>query len=207
VPQTDPRVDAYIAKSAEFARPILEHLRDIVHRGCPEVVETIKWGMPFFDHHGPLAMMAAFKEHCAFGFWKAGDLLPDPSNDAMGQFGRIGAVRDLPAKRILVGYVREAARRNEAAPKKGARKAPGAKAPPRQPARRELRVPDDLAAAFRQKKHAKARATFEGLSPSHRREYVEWIEEAKREVTREKRLATTLEWLAEGKPRNWKYVR
>jgi len=200
MPTLDPRIDAYIAKAAPFARPILEHLRAVVHHGCPDAVETIKWGMPFFDHHGPLAMMAAFKEHCAFGFWKAGDLVAGRSDEAMGQFGRIGSLRDLPAKRTLVGYVRAAAKRNEESPKKPARKAAAKKR-----SKKGLPIPGELAAALRLKKHAKAKATFEGLSPSHRREYIEWIVEAKLEATRVKRLATTLEWLAEGKPRNWKY--
>jgi uncharacterized protein YdeI (YjbR/CyaY-like superfamily) len=190
----DPRVDAYIAKSADFARPILKRMRDLVHKGCPDVEETIKWGMPAFDYHGFLGGMAAFKAHCAFNLWK-GSLLGADNSDAMGQFGRITSVSDLPKDSVLVGYVREAARLN----------AEGVKAP-RQPKapKKLLPTPPDLASALR--KNAKAKATFEGFSPSHRREYIEWITEAKTEETRGKRLGTAIEWMAEGKPRMWKYV-
>jgi uncharacterized protein YdeI (YjbR/CyaY-like superfamily) len=198
VPNRDPRVDAYIANSAEFARPILEHLRDVVHRACPQAEETLKWRMPTFIYHGMLCGMAAFKQHCTFGFWKhelvvgqeqAGDA------QAMGQFGRITQLADLPSRKLLASYIKKAMRLNEEGIK-----APRA-APKRKPARR---VPDDLAAAL--KKNRKAAATFAAFSPSHQREYVEWITEAKREETRAKRLATAIQWIAEGKPRNWKYM-
>jgi uncharacterized protein YdeI (YjbR/CyaY-like superfamily) len=190
----DPRVDAYIAKSADFARPILRHIREIVHRGCPEVEETIKWGMPHFDYKGMLCGMAAFKEHCSLGFWKH-KLVAPAKEGGMGHFGRIVSLKDLPSDRVLVGYVREAARLNEA----------GVKVPrkTREP-KKALATPADLAAAL--KKNAKARATFQGFSPSHRREYVEWIREAKTEETRRKRLGIAVEWMSEGKPRNWKYM-
>ena len=191
----DPRVDAYIAKSADFARPILKHLREIVHRGCPDVVETIKWGMPAFEHRGILGGMAAFKEHCAFNLWK-GSLLGAGNREAMGQFGRIAAISDLPRESVLVGYVREAARLNEEGVK-----APREKKEPKKP----VETPPDLASAL--KKNARARATYEGFSPSHKREYVEWITEAKTEETRKKRVGTAIEWMAEGKPRMWKYMR
>jgi len=190
----DPRVDSYIAKSAGFAKPILKHLRRLVHEGCPDVVETIKWGMPAFEYKGILGGMAAFKAHCAFGLWKA-SLLGAKNEDAMGQFGRITAVSDLPKDSVLVGYVREAARLN----------AEGVKVPKqRKEPKKPLPTPPDLASAL--KKNARARATFEGFSPSHKREYVEWITEAKTEETRKKRLGTAIEWMAEGKPRMWKYM-
>ena len=193
----DPRVDAYIAKSADFAQPILAHLREVVHEACPEVEETIKWGMPHFTHHGLLCGMGAFSEHCTFGFWKASLIMEQEaiSREAMGHFGCIRSLRDLPARRTLARYVKEAARLNEA----------GKKAP-RKPrtARPAPTPPPDLAAAFR--RNRAARTAFEGMSPSHQREYVEWITEARRPETRERRLATTLEWLAEGKPRNWKHM-
>jgi uncharacterized protein YdeI (YjbR/CyaY-like superfamily) len=191
----DPRVDAYIAKSADFAQPILRHLREIVHKGCPEVEETMKWSSPHFLYLGMLCGMAAFKSHCAFGFWK-GKLIVPERPEAMGQFGRIASVSDLPKASVLLGYVREAARLNET----------GEKIPrkPRRP-KKALATPPDLAAAL--KKNAKARATFEGFSPSHKREYIEWITEAKTEETRKKRLDNAVEWMAEGKPRNWKYMR
>ena len=190
----DPRVDAYIAKSADFAKPILKHLRELVHKGCPGVEETIKWGMPAFDYHGILAGMAAFKAHCAFNLWK-GSMLGADNRDAMGQFGRIASRSDLPKDSVLVGYVREAARLNEE----------GVKAPrkPREP-KKPVETPADLASAL--KKNAKARATYEAFSPSHKREYVEWITEAKSEETRRKRLDTAIEWMSEGKSRMWKYM-
>ncbi|HXE57413.1 MAG TPA: YdeI/OmpD-associated family protein [Gemmatimonadales bacterium] len=195
----DPRVDAYIARAAPFARPILTHLRELVHEACPEVEEAIKWGAPAFMYHGMLCGMAAFTRHCSFGFWKGALVVNGTrakAGEAAGQFGRITAIADLPARRVLAGYVRKAMRLNEA----------GAKAPrpPKRPKPR-LVVPPDLRAALAQ--NPRARATFERFSPSHRREYVEWITEAKREETRRRRLATAIAWLAEGKPRNWKYMK
>jgi uncharacterized protein YdeI (YjbR/CyaY-like superfamily) len=191
----DPRVDAYIAKSADFAKPILKHLREIVHKGCPDVEETIKWGMPAFDYKGILGGMAAFKAHCAFNLWK-GSLLGAKNRDAMGQFGRITAISDLPKDSVLLGYIQEAARFN----------AEGVKVE-RKPkeSKKALKTPPDLASAL--KKNSKARATFEGFSPSHKREYVEWLTDAKTQETRKKRLGTAIEWMAEGKPRMWKYMR
>lgn len=194
----DPRVDAYIASAAPYARPILEHLRELVHRGCPEAVETIKWGAPHFEHKGLLAGMAAFQEHATFGFWKGSLVTETPvEKEAMGQFGRLRALADLPPDDEILGWVRVAARLNES----------GIRAPtPPKHVKDPLPVPPELAAALRLRKHDRARATFEALSPSHRREYLEWIAEAKTGTTRARRLATTLEWLAEGKPRNWKYA-
>jgi uncharacterized protein YdeI (YjbR/CyaY-like superfamily) len=193
----DARVDAYIEKSAEFARPILAHLREVVHAACPDVEEAIKWGMPFFLDKGMLCHMAAFKAHCAFGIWKGSDVVGDDrSDDAMGQLGRITQLSDLPSKKVLTGYIKEAMRRNDAGVPSPSRAKP--KAP------REVVGPDDLAAALRG--NPAADATFSRFSPSHRREYVEWITEAKTPATRSRRLATALEWLAEGKPRNWKYM-
>ena len=195
----DPRIDAYIARSADFAKPILKHLRKVVHAGCPDVVETLKWSMPYFDYKGVMCGMAAFKQHCAFGFWKS-DLILEPGESAersgMGSFGSIRSLSDLPSEKTLVGYVKKAAALNEA----------GVKAPGRtQPKKRKpLPMPDDFTAAL--KKNAKARKTFEDFSPSHRREYIEWIIEAKREETRKERLAKSIKWLAEGKARNWKYM-
>ncbi len=191
----DPRVDGYIAKSAEFARPILRHLREIVHKGCPEVEETMKWSFPHFLYEGMLCSMASFKSHCAFGFWK-GKLIVPEKPEAMGQFVRITSLSDLPKDSVLVGYVREAVRLNETGEKVQRR--------PREP-KKALATPPDLAAALQ--RNTKARKTFEAFSPSHKREYVEWITEAKTEETRRKRLSTAVEWMAEGKPRNWKYMR
>jgi uncharacterized protein YdeI (YjbR/CyaY-like superfamily) len=191
----DIRIDAYIARSAEFARPILKHLRALVHEGCPDVEETMKWSAPHFDYKGSLAGMAAFKAHCAFGFWK-GSLIVPGSVEAMGQFGRITKVGDLPKDKILVSYVRKAAKLNEDGVK--------VKRPLKHP-KKDIPMPADLAAAL--KKDLKARATFASFRPSHKREYLEWITEAKGEATRKKRLATAIEWMAEGKPRHWKYMK
>lgn len=195
----DPRVDAYIEKSAGFARPILEHLRETVHSACPDVTETIRWGFPHFDAGGVLCSMASFKAHCAFGFWKGALLFGDNAKgrEAMGQFGRIASIADLPPKRELVRLVKAARKLNEEGVAAPATKT-GRPKPPAE-------VPADLAAAL--KKSAKARATFEGFPPSHRREYVEWIVEAKRDETRQRRIAQAVEWHAEGKSRNWKYER
>lgn len=195
----DPRVTAYIAKAQPFARPILKRLRALVHETCPKTEETLKWSMPTFMYAGEmLCGFAAFKAHATFGFWK-GSLILDAEGrkveDAMGQFGRLTSLADLPSKAVLAGYIRKAMKLNEA----GVKVARAATAKPRVAAK----APADLAAAL--KKNRKAAASFADFSPSHRREYVEWIEEAKRPETRAKRLATAIEWLAEGRHRNWKY--
>ena len=200
MPNTDPRIDAYIADAAEFARPILERARAVVHEACPQVEETIKWGMPTFVYAGGiLCGMAAFKQHATFGFWKHALVMGEGAERAgMGSFGKLTSVRDLPSKKELVALVRKAMTLNEQ----------GVKTPQarkRSTPRPAPTVPADLAAALRG--NAAARRTFEGFPPSHRREYVEWLEEAKREETRAKRLAQTIEWLAEGKQRNWKYMK
>jgi uncharacterized protein YdeI (YjbR/CyaY-like superfamily) len=195
----DDRVDAYIAKSAEFARPILTHLRDVVHAACPEVEETMKWSFPHFMYKGILCSMAAFKQHCSFGLWKSSLIIEGGSDDVakgMGQFGRITDVSDLPSKRILSGYIKEAMKLNDAGVKSPTRSKP--KTP------REVVVPDDLSIALQ--KNKKALAAFEKFPPSHKREYIEWITEAKTDATRSRRLETAIEWMAEGKPRNWKYM-
>ena len=193
--KTDPRVDQYIAKSADFAKPILMHLRKVVHAACPDVEETMKWSAPHFDYKGMMCGMSAFKSHCAFGFWKSSLVLDGPGlRDAMGHFGRITSVGDLPSDRVLTGYIKKAAKLNDAGVKV-ARKS----AQPKKP----LSVPADFAGAL--KKKPAARKAFDAFSPSHRREYVEWITEAKTDATRQKRMATAVEWLAEGKSRNWKY--
>lgn len=199
---TDARIDAYIAKSAEFAQPILTHLRQLVHKACPGTTETVKWGMPFFEYNGGIICnMAGFKAHCAFGFWNA-PLMKDPEGilnikekNAMGHFDRITSRKDLPSDKILLAYIKEAASLAGQGVKNPAR----AKKEPKA----ALPVPPALAAAL--KKNKKAQASFETFPPSHRREYIEWITEAKTEATRDKRIATTVEWLVEGKSRNWKY--
>jgi len=196
----DPRVDRYIDDAAEFARPILSELRSRVHAACPEIQESIKWSMPFFVmDNRPVCMMAAFKQHCAFRFWHRGmkSVLARggvKSDGGMSSFGRIMQVRDLPSKREFGRYVKEAA------------KLTATKTPARSRAKKvqhELAVPQDLADALG--RNAAAAKTFERFSYTHRKEYVEWITTAKRPETRTRRLASTLEWLAAGKPQNWKY--
>jgi len=197
----DKRVDAYIAKSAEFAQPILQYLREIVHEGCPEVEETMKWSFPHFMYKGILCSMASFKQHCAFGFWK-GSLILDgkdsKSSEAMGQFGRITSLKELPPKSVLLGYVQKARQLHN----------DGVKVPRKpQPrgAKKELDIPNYFTAAL--KKNKKALATFTGFPYSHKKEYVEWVSEAKTDETRNRRLQTSVEWLSQGKARNWKYER
>jgi len=198
--RTDPRVDAYIAKAAIFARPILQRLRKLVHEGCPGVEETIKWSHVSFLYHGQVFVgMAAFKGHMSFGFWhqKMEQLLAKDgfhTGDAAGLMGRIASQADLPDDKKMLRYIKTAAAFHDS----GERARPVPKSKP------ALKAPADLAAALKQDK--KAAATWDKFSPSHRREYIEWLTEAKRDETRQKRLATTLEWLAEGKQRNWKYM-
>ena len=196
----DPRVDAYIAKSADFAQPILTHLRELVHAACPDVEETLRWSMPSFTYAGGiLCQMAAFKQHCAFGFWKGSLIVPsDGANNetAMGQFGRITKLSELPSKKILTGYIKQAMKLNEEGVKIPERIKPDKPRPA--PA-----TPDDLATALKENKAA--RTAWDAFSPSCKREYVDWIVEAKREETRLKRVAQAVEWMGEGKQRNWKY--
>lgn len=191
----DPRIDAYIRRASPFARPILKRLRDIVHIGCSDVEETIKWNSPFFEHKGIICFMAAFKEHCAFGFWKGSLIFGAKHKGAMGHFGRITSISDLPNAKTLAGYVRKAAELNEAGVQKSR---------PRSRAKQKLSVPADLKAALQ--RNAKARKTFENFSYSHKKEYVTWITDAKRDETRKRRLQTAIQWLAQGKPQNWKYL-
>ena len=198
---TDPRVDAYIEKSREFARPILRHLRELVHEACPEAEETLKWSSPSWMYRGKiLCGMAAFKEHAAFIFWHQGMIGVlgedgDKSDTAMGSLGRITSVKDLPSDRKMTKYIRAAAALTESGAPSRPRQAKKPAAP--------LPVPADLQALL--KKNKAAAKTFESFSPSARKDYIEWITEAKQDATRQKRLATTVEWLAEGKKRNWKY--
>jgi hypothetical protein len=190
-----PEIDRYIDGSPEFARPILQYLRDVVHEACPQVEEAMKWSTPAFQHHGLLCGMAAHKRHCSFGFWK-GELMTDGhGRPVVERIGKIQDVAELPDRHELLGLVRAAMKLNEE------RVRVPRKAKPRPP----VVVPKDLVEALRG--NARARETFESFSPSHRREYVEWITEAKRDETRKRRLLQAVEWMAEGKPRNWKYIR
>jgi uncharacterized protein YdeI (YjbR/CyaY-like superfamily) len=195
-------IDAYISKSAEFAQPILNHLRELVHKTCPDVEEKIKWGFPHFDYKGEMmCSMAAFKQHASFGFWKA-SLMKDPvlietakSEVAMGHLGRITSLKDLPADKKVIAWIKEAMQLNNL----------GIKLPAKvkATANKELSVPDYFTKAL--SKNKKALQTFEAFAYSHKKEYVNWITEAKTDETRNKRMATAIEWLAAGKSRNWKY--
>jgi len=193
----DPRVDAYIAKARPFAQPILKRIRSAVHAGCPEVTETIKWSVPAFDYKGPLAGMAAFKAHCIFGFWKGALMKTAPKGkegEAMGQFGRFESLDDLPPDATLVRMVKEAKALADA----------GVKLPRTKTVKPPLKAPASMLTAI--KKNKKAATAYEAFSPSHKREYIEWITDAKTDETRSRRLATAIEWMAEGKSRNWKYT-
>jgi uncharacterized protein YdeI (YjbR/CyaY-like superfamily) len=193
----DPKVDAYIRNAAPFAQPILTHIRETVHGACPEVEEAIKWSFPHFLYKGMLCSMASFKQHAAFGFWKGPLVTGGPrSAEAMGHFGRITKVSDLPSKRMLSGLIKKAATLNDQGVKQP--RPPKRAAPP-------VKVPAALTAALAAS--TKARAGFDALSPSHRREYVEWITEARTTETRARRVAQAIEWMADGKSRNWKYER
>jgi uncharacterized protein YdeI (YjbR/CyaY-like superfamily) len=194
----DPRVDAYIAKQRDFAKPILNQIRDTIQSASPNLKETIKWGAPAWEYHGLVCGMAAFKEHCVLGFWK-GTLIVGRNNktlDAAGSFGRIATVKDLPPKRELIGYVRKAMALNEA----------GTKVPkkPKGP-KKPIPMPSDMKDALA--RNTKAKSTYNEFSPSHKREYLEWITEAKQPETRQRRLSQAVEWMAEGKPRMWKYIK
>jgi uncharacterized protein YdeI (YjbR/CyaY-like superfamily) len=191
----DPRIDAYIAKAQPFARPILEHVRERVHAVAPNAEETLKWSAPSFTVDGKiLLIMAAFKAHAVLNFWRGQELRGHAANDdAMGQFGKLASIADLPADDELNRLIREAADLASSAPRPKAKHAPKP-APEMHPA-----FASALAAA------PQAKATLDGFSPSARRDYVEWIAEAKQDATRDKRIATAIEWLSEGKKRHWRY--
>jgi hypothetical protein len=195
---TDPRIDAYIAEAQPFAKPILRRLRTVVHRVCPDVEETMKWRFPHFDYKGMFCGMAAFKAHCTFGFWKHTLLvdrgLLDSAGEAMGSFGRITSIDQLPPSAKLVAIIKAAKALNDEDVKVTRRKAPP---------KPTVRPPAYFMAAVRRNK--KAHAAFTAFSPSHRRDYVTWVTEAKSEDTRQRRLETAIGWMAEGKSRNWKY--
>jgi uncharacterized protein YdeI (YjbR/CyaY-like superfamily) len=196
----DPRIDAYINKSAPFAQPILTHLRRLVHQTVPGIEESIKWSMPFFTYKGQMfGNIAAFKQHCSFGLFggamKAWFAEQGIDNDGMGSLGKITTLKDLPPSMVLTGYIRQAAAfiddgaKTMTRPKKASRPAP--------------ETPAELAAAL--KKNKTAQKVWTNFSPSCQREYVDWITEAKREETKQKRITQAIEQIAEGKQHNWKY--
>ncbi|MBK8611614.1 MAG: YdeI/OmpD-associated family protein [Chitinophagaceae bacterium] len=194
--------DTYIAKSAGFAKPILNHIRALVHKACPDAEEKLKWGMPFFDYKGEMMChMAAFKQHAVMSFWKA-PLMKDPllvenakAETAMGHLGRITSLKDLPSDKKITGYIKEAMMLTDK----------GIKLPSKtkSPVNKELVVPEYFTKAL--SKNKKAKQVFENFAYSHKKEYLMWITDAKSDETRNKRMATALEWMAEGKGRNWKY--
>ncbi|HEY1008136.1 MAG TPA: YdeI/OmpD-associated family protein [Sphingobacteriaceae bacterium] len=197
----DSRTDDYIARSAEFAQPVLTHLRQLIHTACPGIRETIKWGFPHFDHKGTVCSFAAFKQHCSLTFAKASllndedGILERVGRTAMGHFGQIKGLADLPPDEVLIRYIREAAELNERNVKVARPK----------PETKELEIPAYFMSALEQV--PESLEVFNRFPYSHRKEYVEWVTEAKTETTREKRLATTVEWLSEGKTRMWKYAK
>ncbi len=202
--KTDKRIDAYILKSQAFAQPVLNHLRALVHAACADVEETIKWGFPHFDYKVEMmCSMAAFKEHCVFGFWKAG-LMKDKSllavaksEIAMGHFGKIRSLNDLPSDKKIIAYIQEAMKLNDE----------GIKIPKKEnpDSQKELLIPDYFLKELKQ--HKPAQKAFDAFSPSCKREYIEWIVDAKTEATRMKRMTQAIEWISEGKKRHWKYER
>ena len=200
MPITDARIDAYIDKSADFAKPILKHLRQLMHKACPDVVETMKWSMPFFDYNGTvMCNMAAFKEHCRLFFWKS-KLMNDPekilpqSEDDASKLNKITSLKNLPSDKILMVYIKGAMLLNEG----------NIKLPPKKKAViKDLEMPGDFGAAL--KKNKAAQTVFEKFSPGKQKEYIEWITEAKTQATKDKRIETAVEWIAEGKSRHWKY--
>jgi uncharacterized protein YdeI (YjbR/CyaY-like superfamily) len=204
--QMDPKIDAYIEKAQPFAQPILTHLRKLMHKACPDAEEAVKWGHPFFLYRGTiLGHMAAFKQHCSFGFWgeEIGAVLRDAKvvqDGGMGSLGRITTVKDLPSEKEMVGWIRQASALIDAGEHTSimASRNKVVKAPKPAP-----KASPEFVVAL--KKNKKASAVFEAFSPSCKREYVEWIAEAKRDDTRDKRIAQAVEWIAEGKQRNWKY--
>ena len=200
--KTDERIDAYIANSAPFAQPILTHLRALIHEVCPDVVETWKWSFPNFDCNGEsFVSMASFKNHCSFGFWRA-SIMEDPDNilqisekAGMGNLGKITNISELPSDSVLKKYLKAAIKLNEDGVKvpKAVKTKPAA----------TVATPDDLVAALAA--HETANEVYSKFSNSHKKEYVEWIEEAKTLNTRNKRIAQAVEMIAENKSKNWKY--
>lgn len=201
----DQRIDVYIERSAEFAKPVLKHIRKLVHKACPLTEETIKWGFPHFDYKGEMMChMAAFKEHCAFGFRKASlmkknNLLELSERSAMGNLGKIRSLKDLPSDKELISMIKEAMELNDK----------GIKIKKPHPSENTTNKTDIIPEYFSKvlNNNKKAKDTFFAFSPSHKREYLEWITEAKTETTRDKRIKTAIKWLTEGKPRNWKYIK
>jgi uncharacterized protein YdeI (YjbR/CyaY-like superfamily) len=167
-----------------------------VHAAVPDVDETLKWSAPAFMLDGKiLLIMASFKGHAALNFWRGQELRGASANrDAMGQFGKLTSVADLPPDKEFDALIGEAASLAKSAP--APRKAKHAPKPPPE-------MHPDFAAAL--DKAPKSKTAFDSFAPSAQRDYLEWIAEAKQEATRRKRIATAVEWIGEGKKRHWKY--
>jgi len=196
MPTIDPRIDAYIEKAGDFAKPVLRHVRALVHETCPDVKETLKWSMPSFEYKGILCGFASFKEHCTFGFWKQSLMETDEfskTRTAMGSFGRLTSLKDLPSDTVMKKLIKQAMKLND----------DGVKVVKPKHEKNELVVPQVLFEALA--KNEKGAETFDNFPPGCKREYAEWIADAKSDATRDKRVASTIEWLSEGKRRNWKY--
>jgi uncharacterized protein YdeI (YjbR/CyaY-like superfamily) len=195
----DKRVDAYIAKARDSAKPILAWLRDVVHEACPDVQENIKWGAPFFEYHGVMCMMAVFKNHCKFGFWNSKLVYDQASRDAgtPAMLDHIESLKGLPSKKVITGFIKKAMKLNEE----------GVKSPTRtkRAPKPEIAMPKEFRGALA--KNKKAKGAYDAFAPSHQREYLQWITEAKTDATRDRRIEQAVEWIAEGKQRNWKYQR
>lgn len=199
----DKRIDTYISNAQPFAKPILKKMRELIHKACPDVEETIKWGMPSFEYKGPFFGFASFKQHCVGGFWKS-KLLKDSKKylsekktqggEAMGNLGRMTSIKDLPPDKIMLGFLKQAMKLNDE----------GIKVEKILSEKKPLVIPKELTLALN--KNKKAKEIFDSFSPSNKKEYAEWIRDAKTDQTRNKRLATTIEWISEGKPRMWKYM-
>ncbi len=204
MPKKEKRIDTYIAKSAEFAKPILNHFRSLVHKTCPELEEKVKWGFPHFDYKGgPMCSMAAFKKHCAIGFWKA-ELMKNgktlvknaQSEAAMGHFGKVSSLKDLPSDKTIVSYIKEAMRLNEEGIKLSPKKTSAKE-------KQELKLPNDFLELLSKTKGALKQ--FEAFTPGRKKDYLSWIRGAKTEITRNKRMNTAIDWISEGKDLNWRY--
>ena len=207
MPSPNPKVDAYIAKSAPFAQPILNHLRELIHKACPDAQEEMKWSRPFFLHDGQiLCNISAFKEHCSFGFWGA-EMAKELAQDGviqdggMGSLGKITSLKDLPSDKQMLAYIRQAAK--HIGEGKGENRIVAARRVAKPAPKADAQIPPEFAAALAKSKAAKA--VFAAFSPSCKREYIEWIADAKKAETRDRRITQAVEWIAEGKQRNWKY--
>ena len=195
MPKHDPRLDAYIERSADFAHPILTYLRSVIHEACPTVEETIKWSAPFYMYEGILCSTPAFKRHCAMIMWK-GRLLPKADAKYVAtELRKISSLADLPSRKKLAGYIKALMKMNEDGTKSARRSRPKFTKP--------LVIPTELKRAIA--RNSKAKAAFAEFPPSHKREYADWIADAKRPETRDRRIKTAVEMIAEGKSRNWKY--